>query len=465
MPITSVHQEYQSRLARWKRNRAAVIGQDAIKDGATAYLPDDNASSTDPADRDRYDRFLDRATWMPVTGYTRDGLVGAVFRKPATVEMPDAMQYLMEDCDGAGRSLEQFGKAVVGELLTVGRGGILAEYPAADEGLSAEQVTALGLRPKMTYYATEAIDHWRYTFEGGKLRLTMVKLQEVEEVAKDEFTVEVEQRFRVLRLNSDGVYEQVLYDEYEKEVERIIPRQANGSPWLHIPFHFAGAEVNEPAPGEALLSGIVDLNIKHYQLDADYSKNLHIHSGGLLVVSSKLSTDEWVEANPQGVTVGADKGLFLGEGGSATILQLSAADATAQAMKDIEQRMVAVGARLIQSGGQNETAEAARIQASTEASALSNLVGNASEAIEAALEDCARFEGVYPDQVFFALNQDFWDQTLTAQDIMAVIQLGDRGIIAKSDQRHLLRQASWIDQNRTDEDIENDAETQVTLGL
>ena len=41
-----------------------------------------------------------------------------------------------------------------------------------------------------------------------------------------------------------------------------------------------------------------------------------------------------------------------------------------------------LGARLVQRGGQAETAEAARINASAEASTLDTLVGNLSEALE-----------------------------------------------------------------------------------
>ena len=82
--------------------------------------------------------------------------------------------------------------------------------------------------------------------------------------------------------------------------------------------------------------------------------------------------------------------------------------------------MVAIGARLVQRGGSAETAEAARINASAEASTLDTLVNNASECIEAALEDMALFLGDDPEVIEYRLNTDFWATGLSAQDLQAI---------------------------------------------
>lgn len=470
MPITSRHPYYENHLLRWRRNRDAVKGQDAIHQGGEFYLPNDNEQDqfTDKEGEalKRYKRYVMRATWTPITAYTKEGLIGAVFRKSGECELPPLVEYLKENADGAGNSLEQIGKYCIGELLEVGRVGILTEYPRADEGLSQSQVAALELRPKLTIYKAEDIDHWRYEFINGHLRLQMVKLEEIEEIKQDYFTTEEEKRYRVLRIDEEtGQYVQELYDEHEKLLETITPRQANGQPWYHIPFQFIGASDNLPDVDEAPISGIVDLNIAHYQVTADKRKNLHIHAGGLLVIASNMSSEEFTAANPNGVTVGADSGLFLGEGGDAKLLQLEASSQSQTEIESLERQMVAVGARLITQGGQAQTAEAARIDASAESSALSNLVGNASEGIEKALEDACLFAGANPDEVSYVLNMDFFDTKLDPQEIMALIQLGDRGLMALKDQRERLRKGGWIAHDRTDEEIDAEVSVQPVLGL
>lgn len=457
MPITSQHRQYEDQIDRWARNRAACAGQDRVKRATTEFLPDDNRLDLSNEARDRYGRYLMRATWLPVAGYTKQGLIGMMSRRPAEVELPPQIEYALESADGAGLSLDQIAKLALSEIIEVGRLGLLVDYPSAEPGLSAEAVAQMGLAARITIYRAESIDNWKLANIGGTLRLVMVKLCESAVVEKDEFLIDVEKRYRVLRF-VDGVYTQTVYDENEIQIGEIItPRQADGSPWDHIPFHIIGATTNTPEVDEALISGIVDLNTSHYQMSADSAKNLHIHSGGTLVISSSMSNEQWKEANPQGVTVGADQGLFLGDSGQATLLQLDPASAVEEKLNSLELQMVAVGAHLISDTTRTETAEAARIDASGKASALSTAVSNVSEGIEAALEDMARFMGGDPGAVQYKLNQEFYPENVDAQSMMAMIQLMDRGVIAVKDARTKLRASGLIAQNRTDEDIDAEA--------
>ena len=265
-------------------------------------------------------------------------------------------------------------------------------------------------------------------------------------------------RYRVLRLRN-GVYTQAVYDDKEDVVvDEFAPRRGDGSTWDHIPFHFVGAENNRPDVDKAVISGLVDLNTAHYQLTADSMKNLHIHSGGTMILSTEMSKEEWDAYNPNGVTVGADQGLHVGGAGSATLLQLQPASAVEAKIKALEEQMLAVGAHLITERGDNETAEAARIDASAKSSALLTCSDNVSEAMEAALEDAAVFMRANPDQVFFKLNREFCPRNVSAQDIMAAIQLQDRGIIAKADTRTMLRGTPYLESDRTDEQLDEEAQ-------
>lgn len=456
MPITSTHKQYADQCERWARNRAACAGQDAVKLASTDFLPDDNATDRSNEARSRYLRYLLRAVWMPVSGYTKQGLIGMMSRRPAEVELPSQIEYAKENADGAGLSLEQMAKLALAEVIEVGRLGLLVDYPAAEPGLSAEQVAQMGLSARITIYKAESIDNWKLANIGGVLRLVMVKLCEIAEVEKDEYLLEAEKRYRVLRLQ-DGVYTQTLYNDKEEQIgEVLIPRQANGQPWEHIPFQIIGATTNSPEVDQALISGIVDLNTAHYQMSADSAKNLHIHSGGTLVIASSMSNEQWKEANPQGVTVGADQGLFLGDTGSATLLQLDPASAVEEKLRSLETQMVAVGAHLISDTNGLQTAEAARIDASGRASSLSTAVGNVSEGIEAALEDMTLFMGGDPEQVKYQLNQQFYPDNVDAPTIMAMIQLLDRQVVAVQDVRTKLRGGGLIAQNRTDEEIDGE---------
>lgn len=457
MSITSTHKSYADMRPRWRLNRAAVAGQDAVKREKNLFLPDDSANDQTPAARDRYARYLMRATWLKVAGYTKEGLIGMVFRLPPAVKLPSALEYMQENADGAGGSLTEFARLAAGENIEVGRLGILTDYPASEVGLSRAQIAERKLQARLTLYRAESIDHWKTELIGGVTKLVMVKLCEIASREIDEFSAEDTTQYRVLRLR-DGVYTQAVYDDEGKVVVAEFAPKANGKTLDHIPFQFVGAETNKPEVDDAVISGIVDLNTAHYQLSADHMLNLHMHAHGLLHIDiGETSAAIWNELNPDGVTVGANSGITTTKG-RVELVQLQPADAVQAKLAALEAQMLSVGAHLITERGDNETAEAARIDASSKASALLTATDNVSEAIEAALEDAALFMGGDGVAVEFSLNREFFPRSVSAQDVMSAIQLMDRGITAKTDLRGMIRGTAYMDSERTDEELDAEAE-------
>ena len=96
----------------------------------------------------------------------------------------------------------------------------------------------------------------------------------------------------------------------------------------------------------------------------------------------------------------------------------------------------------------------ARLNASAEASTLDTIVSNASEGIEAALEDMALFLGVDPDSVLYRLNDNFWESSLSSQDLMAVTAARQAGIFDEREALHMIRTGALrLNADRSDDDI------------
>lgn len=452
MSINKTHVKYD--ISRWTKNREVCEGQDAVKNGRTRYLPDDNENDTSNEARARYDNILSRALFVPIAQRTVAGFQGSIFRKPADVKLISEIEYIAEDADGEGNSLEQFASIVTSDLQKTGRFGILVEYPKVDGTPTVEQIRQSGLAARLVKYPAESIKDWRTKKINGIVTPVMIKLYEEEEDEVSIFETKTICKYRVLSL-VDGVYAQTVYNEKGEILEPTFnPKGVNGELIDTIPFVIIGAEDNTWDVGQALISGIVDVNITHYQVSADKLKNLHIHSGGLLVISSEMSGDEFAIQNPNGVRVGADQGLFVGANGSANILQLQPASQCQTEIESLEKQAIAIGARLITESTANETAEAARIHASASGANLSKLVDNASEGIEKALELLTIFMGGNPDNIFFKLNKDFFEVTVSPQELITLIQLADRGDIGQTDLRQRLRRGGLI--TRTDEEINAD---------
>lgn len=453
MSVNTLHPEYTAARDVWITTRSAAAGQEAVKKRGKMFLP-----GFVPDDEDRYQQYIKRAYFMGVTGRTKNSLIGMIFRKAPTYSLPSRLEQIIENIDGAGQSLEQVSKEAAGNLMESGRHVFLVDYPQAEQGIDSETEARLGLQPTIASYPAESLINWRFEGVNGRQQLTLAVLAEEIEVDEwDEFTHDTETRYRVLRL-TDGVYTQQVYDDNHMPIdEPYAPLMAGGQTFDHIPLHIAGAENNKPDVDIPPLYDLAIVNIAHYQTTADHRENLFIHGQLTLGITSDMGWEQFKEANPSGVQVGARKGHFLGSTGSFHTATAPESSSLRVALQDLEQQMVMIGARLVQRGGQAETAEAARINASGEASTLDTVTNNLSEALEAALEDVARFLGVEPDGIEYKLNTDFWETGLDAQQLSAVIQARQTGVIAPIDALHMIRTGTiQLNDERTDEQIQSD---------
>lgn len=472
MPASTKHPEYTRNQLRWEMVRDCVEGEDAVKlrsnaggnnhgsqllnASGTRYLPAPNPDDSSQENLRRYMSYKTRASFVNFTGFTKEGLLGMVFRKPMTVELPTGLEYLLDNADGGGTNLEQLTKDGIGDSLETGRYGLLADYPQAVSGLTQSQVLAQGLQATICTYPAESIINWRWESSGLFKRLSMVVLAEPVNVYKDEFEYETKIYHRVLAL-IDGVYSQLLYNEDDELVmqgeESIIqPRNSKGQTWSFIPFQFVGSQNNDPTPDRSVLLDLAAVNISHYRNSADYEESSFMVGQPTPAIAGL--TQAWVtEVMKGGVMLGSRSAMLLPEGGSASLLQASSNQMPETGMQRKEQQMIMIGARIIQDSSGIETAEAAKIRFAGQNSKLSVLVGNWEDALENVLYWVGEFMGVAGDAEI-EINKQYYDKAISPQEIVAEIQLLDRGVISISDLRDGLRKAGRIEHDRTDEDIE-----------
>ncbi len=449
MPVSETHAEYDKNVDKWKLTRNAANGLSFEE--ARNYIP-----RRTHEEQDQYYQRVEKAIYTNYTGRTREGLKGAIFRLDPRIELPPDMEFMYDNADGAGQSLTQVAKLAADEVMETGRFGLLADYPTVDETMTVEQVRRMQLQPHIATYTAESIINWHVHIVNGRRQLGMLVLKENSPVHYDEFTWDYVDRYRVLRLDENQNYTQQIYDENGDAItEQIIVRGANGQPFDYIPFQFVGSRDNMPDIDEPVLYDIARVNIGHFRNSADHENNLSIHGGGTLVVSTDMSPEAFQSANPGGITVGENSGLILSEGGKAELLQLNAASAIGAEMAHKEQMMVQIGAKIITKTG-TRTAEEARIQATSENSMLDTMVGNMDEAFTKVLKDCRAFISATEAEIVFSLNSDFWQDSIAPQEIMAMIQGNDAGVMPKIDIVRRLMDAGWIQSEGTPEDILSD---------
>jgi hypothetical protein len=464
---SAVRAEYTEALPGWQLVKRCVAGPREVRK-YDEYLPMPDPLNLSHENRARYEQLKRRAMFLNVTGRTRTGLMGAVFRKTAEVELPAAIDYLLENISGDGASLEQLCKEATGECLDTGRGGFLVDYPKVQmpEGQTSLTVAqAAKARAYVHFYPAETIVNWREDVIDGVKRLTLVVLHEkINEPTEDGFEFTAKDQYRALMLIG-GRYIQRVYSEDKLDGEESEPKDKTGKTFDHIPFHFFGAQNNDASIDKAPLEDLAEVNILHYGNSATVEESGFISSQPTLFITTDIQPDEFVKLNPNGMHIGSRRGHNLGKSGTATMLQANETQLARELMKDKEEQMLMIGARIVQQGGGAETAEAVRIRYSSDNSVLGTIAGNVSEAVRLALFDAQRFmmDAVDEAGTVFWLNQEFFDQVMDAQAILAQVQLWQQGIIAKKDLRTNLRQAGVIESDRTDEDIDEDREADAPV--
>jgi len=255
---SAVRAEYTEALPGWQLVKRCVAGPREVRK-YDEYLPMPDPLNLSQENKERYQQLKRRAMFLNVTGRTRTGLMGAVFRKTAEVELPAAINYLLENVSGDGASLEQLCKEATGECLETGRGGFLVDYPKVQmpEGQTSLTVAqAAKARAYVHFYPAETIVNWREDVIDGVKRLTLVVLHEkINEPTEDGFEFTAKDQYRALMLIG-GRYIQRVYSEDQQDGEESEPKDKTGKTFDHIPFHFFGAQNNDASIDKAPLEDL-----------------------------------------------------------------------------------------------------------------------------------------------------------------------------------------------------------------
>ena len=425
MPVDTPSPEYQAALPRWQRCRDCVEGSDAVKARATDYLP---ALEGHRGSSQKDDAYQTRAVFYNATARTVAGLLGSVFRATPSWTFPVAIEDDLEDVTLMGRPLVSFALMAFQDLLVTGRVGVQVDMP------KKPAAGAKTSRPYWVLRRAEDIRSWRTVVRGGQETLTRVVLSEVveEDNPEDEWSPTRVDQIRVLELvntaSNAATYQIRRFrntkasDEAEdqwKEYEAPIVPLKHGDPLTFIPFHFIGPTSVTPMIEKSPMVDIVDVNLSHYRTSADFEHGAHVTalptpwvSGAELPEGKDFpigSATAWILPNPQ-----ARAGMleFTGDGLKTLERSLSVK----------QEQMASLGARLIESRkAAAETAEALRLAMSGDHSVLASMASTFDQAMTNVLRWHADWSGAETTAITFAVNKDFFEARLTAQEAQSLV--------------------------------------------
>jgi len=454
--LSLCNSQYEQNKQNWRLIRDLIKGESALKQHDLEnlntqsarinnlnnfklnelYLPIPDATNCSAENLFRYAQYVQRASLFNATKRSEQGMTGMVFSRPIEAVLPASVQYLLNDADGSEVGLEQQAQEVLNDILETGREGLLVDFPArsADNPVTIQDAEKLGVRSTIVMYKAETILDWDSIKVNAASKLSFVKLAETV-TKRDEsniFAMVKTKQIRVLLLNSEGNYEQRIYSDSEDEYETRNPVDANGLPFKYIPFFFIGSVNNRPNVDPAPLIEIAEVNLAHYRNSADFEESTFIVGQPMLVIAGL--TDAWAEKYfADGIGAGARGAVLVPEGGSANFIQVQPNSMPADGMAIKSKQMVELGARLITDGGTAQTAEAARIKHSADASVLKVIVRNMIQAYIDAIAAVLQFQSGTEEEIVFSINTNFFTSKLSAMEIQAYVAAWQAGAFDKAE--------------------------------
>jgi hypothetical protein len=455
MPVQDPHPDYSYRKPDWCKLRAFAEGARAVRRNAETYLP--RLSGQTDAE---YDAYRARAEVYGAIDRTIDGLEGAIFLKAPKLEVPAGVETeaLLQDVNLAGKTLVEWIRCQVREILTVARAGVLIEHTPE---------TALAGRPYLVSYSAEQIINWDTETINGVETLTMVVLEEIvrERSATDPFVKTCVRQFRVLRLDA-GVYsvERWRAKDEKSEVfemlDRVIPMR-RGAALDRIPFFFLGAIGQSVSPEKPPLSDVAELCHQHYMSAADYAHGLHWVGLPTPWVVGCRDKDQ-LKIGPSTAIILEDPEAKVG------MLEFTGAGlgALEKRLADLERKMAILGARILEEQKRDaEAAETVKIRQGGDVSTLGAISDAISRAVEAIVTRLLWWAGTENADVTVELNMDFQLVKLAPEELTALLQTWQAGGMAKETFLWNLKRGQLMPEDRTIEDEMAKLETETPPGM
>jgi len=417
--VATTHKAYDNRAEQWERCRDCSEGSDAVKQKGSKYLP---MLDSHKDDNTKYQEYKLRALFYNAASRTVAGLSGAIFQKDPAIKVNSSeMEEQIKDVTLTNEPLASFALNATREELITGRTGVLVD-------MASEEVTKP--RPYWLLYKAEDIINWKFTSYGGDRELSMVVLRECVEDSKagDEFAIEQKERYRVLRLSTSGVYTQQIYNEkpgqegiIDKSQREYIPGSILtplrlGRPLDFIPFTLPWVLGAPP------ILDLVDVNLAHYRASADLKHGLHFTALPTPWVSGQNDTNKKLK-------IGSGTAWALDTNGRAGMLEFTGRGlgAIRTDIQDMQRMMATLGARLLEEAPHYaETALSVSMRHSSDYATLRMLAQVVEQQLSFSLKTHAWWLGkeAEPKDVqdtYVDLNKVFYDQSLTADQIRALL--------------------------------------------
>ena len=412
----------------WQTMAAVTRGTSYIRDLHETYLPQEPRE-----DDEAYETRIERSVLSPYTSRLIETAAGAILRKPIHIEGDDYWLELSDNIDGLGSNINEYARRALVSSLTYGHSAILIDYPAASGALNLAEERALGRRPYFIHIDAPQIWGWRQATTMPGSPLTQVRIHEYTTRPLNDFGEEQIEQMRVIY---PGRYDLYTLGQDMVEFSETGDYSLDEIPVVPIYSNRRGMLRSLPP-----LLDIANLNLTHYQRQADLIHALHIAAMPTLVLEG------WDDTTGA-ATMGVNYAIAMQPGNKAYYVQADATSFNAQMeeLKSLEGQMSSLGVtKLFGQKFVAESAEAKRIDQAQSNSVLSIISQELESALNQAFAFASRYVNIAPPTV--RIDRDFDYYRLIGQDVSVLAQLNETGKISDTMLLEILRRGEILPDN------------------
>tara|TARA_R110000796_G_scaffold42012_4_gene104137 strand:+ start:30 stop:1433 length:1404 start_codon:yes stop_codon:yes gene_type:complete len=453
------HPQYIKNIGKWD-----LVNDICDADNLKKYLVQLNPRDVSVENVERNSQFFKRSVFAAVAGYTSRGFVGKAFAKAPMLSVPDEIEYIKKDINGAGSSIYQQSQEVMRDVIRIGRCGLLVDFPTTEGEVSRADIISKNIFATVTRFDARAIINWQTKRVGSKVMPTLVVLTStVSEPKEDGYEFETKDIWIELAIE-EGLYVQREWrldnhNEFYVHNE-TVPRDGAGKPLDYIPFVFIGSETNTTTVNHPPMYDLAKINLGHYNNSAIYEDSVFT-VGQVQPWMSGLNQETIDLMQSNNMYIGSGRLIGVPSGEKFGFEQAGPNMLAREAMMDKVEMMIGLGAMFMKTGGAAMTATQISGELMAQHSVLSLIAHNVSEAYDIALEMAGQFMDVSGEPEYdYDINQDFIDPEADAQMLNAVVASFLQGVLPISDLFAWQKKHGLISAEKELEDYQEEIGTQ-----
>ena len=457
------HPEYKKYAPRWKKARDVIDGEDTLKSigNRETYIPRLSGHINTKQGNDDYASFVEYAEFYNATGRSVEAYRGLLNRKLPQIKVPNEAKDLINSFTIKGESMHTFIEQLEVETTITNRVGLLIDHPYIDpdKKLSKHDAKNMNLSPYGALYPAEAIINWEEKRINNRIMTNLVVLREEEYVRVATFLPEIKTTYRVLELDLNGFYRQVVIEPeavssgLDKQivtrnvVKSVVYPTWNGEMMNFIPFYPITAQGITWELTKSVIADLVNVNIAHF-------RNTAFHEKAIAWTASPTAVFSGLPDDTQSVAIGSTQAVIIAPGGTAKYLEYEGDGLSSikEALDKKEQQMAILGAKILANEIKGvESGEAALIHRAGEQGILADIATTIGGAMEKAIRIICDWRVIrYKDNdIVVDINKDYTPAIIDANTVIALGQEVNAGRLSYESYIGAMQRGEIIPPTRT----------------